>query len=281
MRRSQFVPALALATAGLMAGSVAMAQDASFPPAGSSPLKIGVVTDVGTLDDKNFNEFSWNGAILGAQMIGAAEPQAIVTTASADYAKNIQTFLDQDYDVIVTIGFALGQDTAAADTAESGAAAPAAAREPAAPYVASMAPVPKASDVAALETGRETPRASAHFDDPWRENARKVADCLGESPERLWPEHAPHTPRLLRERPATPEEQYVAAETDEMVRRAVSSLSLRRQEVLSRRYGIGREAETMESIAECWGITKQRVQQLESEAIDELRLVISRITSDR
>lgn len=139
----------------------------------------------------------------------------------------------------------------------------------------------RTSDVAALETGRETPRASAHFDDPWRENARKVADCLGESPERLWPEHAPHTPRLLRERPATPEEQYVAAETDEMVRRAVSSLSLRRQEVLSRRYGIGREAETMESIAECWGITKQRVQQLESEAIDELRLVISRITSDR
>jgi basic membrane protein A len=117
MRRSQFVPALALATAGLMAGSVAMAQDASFPPAGSSDIKIGVVTDVGTLDDKNFNEFSWNGAVLGAQMIGAAEPQAIVTTASADYNKNIQTFLDQDYDIIVTIGFALGQDTAAAATA--------------------------------------------------------------------------------------------------------------------------------------------------------------------
>ena len=94
-----------------------MAQDASFPPAGSSPLKIGVVTDVGTLDDKNFNEFSWNGAVLGAQMIGAAEPQAIVTTASADYNKNIQTFVDQDYDIIVTIGFALGQDTAAAATA--------------------------------------------------------------------------------------------------------------------------------------------------------------------
>lgn len=114
MRRSQFVPALALAAAGVMTAGVAMAQDASFPPAGSSDLKIGVVTDVGTLDDKNFNEFSWNGAVLGAQMIGAAEPQAIVTTASADYNKNIQTFLDQDYDIIVTIGFALGQDTVAA-----------------------------------------------------------------------------------------------------------------------------------------------------------------------
>lgn len=114
MRRTQFVPALALAAAGLLTANVAMAQDASFPPAGSSDLKIGVVTDVGTLDDKNFNEFSWNGAVLGAQMIGAPEPQAIVTTASADYQKNIQTFVDQGYDIIVTIGFALGADTKAA-----------------------------------------------------------------------------------------------------------------------------------------------------------------------
>ena len=117
MRRTQLVPAVALVAAGLLTASAVMAQDASFPPAGTSDLKIGVVTDVGTLDDKNFNEFSWNGAVLGAQMIGAPEPQAIVTTASADYAKNVQTFIDQDYDIIVTIGFAIGADTLAAATA--------------------------------------------------------------------------------------------------------------------------------------------------------------------
>jgi len=119
MRRTSFVPAIALAATGLLVASGVMAQGASpsYAPAGSSPLKIGVVTDVGTLDDKNFNEFSWNGAVEGAKLIGAAEPQAIVTTASADYAKNIQTFLDQKYDVIVTIGFALGADTLAAATA--------------------------------------------------------------------------------------------------------------------------------------------------------------------
>ena len=117
MRRSQLASALALTAAGLLMANVAMAQDASFPPAGTSPLKIGVVTDVGTLDDKNFNEFSYKGAVLGAQMIGAAEPQAIVTLNSADYAKNIQTFVDQDYDIIVTIGFAIGADTLAAVTA--------------------------------------------------------------------------------------------------------------------------------------------------------------------
>lgn len=73
-------------------------------------LKVGVVTDVGTLDDKNFNQFSYEGAQKGAQAVGGTV-QAVVTKASADYAANIQSFVDQKYDVIVTIGFALGNDT--------------------------------------------------------------------------------------------------------------------------------------------------------------------------
>nr|MBA2373453.1 hypothetical protein [Chloroflexota bacterium] len=38
------------------------------PPASAatSDLKIGLVTDVGTLDDKNFNQYSWEGAQAGA-----------------------------------------------------------------------------------------------------------------------------------------------------------------------------------------------------------------------
>jgi basic membrane protein A len=84
---------------------------ASGSQAAKSDLKIGLVTDVGTLDDKNFNQFSWEGAKAGAEAIGAPAPQSVVTTASADYAKNIQSFIDQDYNVIVTVGFALGNDT--------------------------------------------------------------------------------------------------------------------------------------------------------------------------
>jgi basic membrane protein A len=78
---------------------------------GSSALKIGLVTDVGTIDDKNFNEYSWKGALDGAKQIGAPTPSNIVTTQSADYAKNIQSFVDQKFNVIVTVGFAIGQAT--------------------------------------------------------------------------------------------------------------------------------------------------------------------------
>jgi basic membrane protein A len=78
---------------------------------GSSDLKIGLVTDVGTLDDRNFNQFSWEGALLGAAIVGAPEPQSIITTESSEYDANIQSFVDQEYDVVVTVGFALGEAT--------------------------------------------------------------------------------------------------------------------------------------------------------------------------
>jgi basic membrane protein A len=86
--------------------------DAAEP--GSSDLKIGLVTDVGTLDDRNFNQFSWEGALTGAAILGAPEPQSVITTDSSEYEGNIQSFIDEEYDIIVTVGFALGEATATA-----------------------------------------------------------------------------------------------------------------------------------------------------------------------
>jgi basic membrane protein A and related proteins len=88
------------------------APDAAEP--GSSDLQIGLVTDVGTLDDRNFNQYSWEGALRGAATIGAPEPQNIITTESSEYEANIDSFVGQGYDVVVTVGFALGEATLAA-----------------------------------------------------------------------------------------------------------------------------------------------------------------------
>lgn len=96
------------------AASAGASTAASAAASVGSSLKIGLVTDVGTLDDHNFNQYSWEGAKAGAAAIGAPAPQSVVTTQSADYAKNIASFVDQHYDVIVTVGFAIGNDTAAA-----------------------------------------------------------------------------------------------------------------------------------------------------------------------
>ena len=80
-------------------------------PAAATGPKLGVVTDIGQLEDKSFNEFSWKGAQDGAAAIGAPKPQVIVTKDVADYKQNIQQFVDQKYDVIITIGFLIGSET--------------------------------------------------------------------------------------------------------------------------------------------------------------------------
>ena len=93
--------------AGLALMITACSPGASTAPAG---LKIGLVTDVGTLDDKNFNQYSWEGAQDGASKVGGTAKSA-TSAVSADIAKNIQSFVDQKYDIIVTVGFAAGTDT--------------------------------------------------------------------------------------------------------------------------------------------------------------------------
>jgi len=77
------------------------------------PLKVGVVTDVGQLEDKSFNQSSNEGAMAAAEAVGG-EHDVIVTQNISDYGANIQAFIDRDYDVIVTVGFLIGTDTAKA-----------------------------------------------------------------------------------------------------------------------------------------------------------------------
>ena len=82
------------------------------PDSGDAFL-IGGVTDVGQLEDKSFNEGGWCGTIAGATAVGGSA-DVIVTEDPADYQTNMQTFIDQGYQIIVTYGFALGNDTAIA-----------------------------------------------------------------------------------------------------------------------------------------------------------------------
>ena len=77
---------------------------------------VGLVTDVGKVNDKSFNQSAWEGVQRAEQELGA-KVQFIETTDAKDYAKNIATFGDAGYDVIVTVGFALGEATIAAAAA--------------------------------------------------------------------------------------------------------------------------------------------------------------------
>ena len=74
---------------------------------------IGLVTDVGLVDDKSFNQAAWTGAQQGAELLGVPVSY-IETQDSKDYADNIALYANQGCDVIVTVGFAMAEATAIA-----------------------------------------------------------------------------------------------------------------------------------------------------------------------
>ncbi|WP_437646206.1 BMP family lipoprotein [Sorangium sp. So ce362] len=74
---------------------------------------VGLVTDMGKIDDKSFNQSAWE-AIQRAQKELGATTQYIETTDPKDYPKNIGTFAEEQYDVVVTSGFGLTEATHAA-----------------------------------------------------------------------------------------------------------------------------------------------------------------------
>ena len=74
---------------------------------------VGLVTDTGKINDKSFNQSAWEGVQQVEKELGALV-QYIETADAKDYAKNISTFADENYDVIVTVGFNLRDETRAA-----------------------------------------------------------------------------------------------------------------------------------------------------------------------
>ncbi|MDK1028555.1 MAG: BMP family ABC transporter substrate-binding protein [Anaerolineae bacterium] len=72
---------------------------------------VGFVTDVGKIDDKSFNQSTWEGVELAREEGIADQTKYIETIDAKDYDKNIAEFGDANYDVIITVGFALGEAT--------------------------------------------------------------------------------------------------------------------------------------------------------------------------
>ncbi len=73
---------------------------------------VGLVTDVGEVDDKSFNQSAYEGVLQAEAELGA-QINYVETRDANDYEANIRLFAEDGYDVIVTVGFALGEATLA------------------------------------------------------------------------------------------------------------------------------------------------------------------------
>jgi basic membrane protein A len=79
-------------------------------------LCVGLVTDVGEVDDKSFNQSAWEGVQQAGEELDAIV-NYVETKDAKDYMANMQLFIDKGYDIIVTVGYAMGTATIEAATA--------------------------------------------------------------------------------------------------------------------------------------------------------------------
>ncbi len=75
--------------------------------ASAKKLKVGMVTDVGGVNDQSFNQSAWEGLKRTKQELGTKIAYK-ESKQDADYAPNMETFTDAEFDLIWGIGFLMG-----------------------------------------------------------------------------------------------------------------------------------------------------------------------------
>jgi basic membrane protein A and related proteins len=67
-------------------------------------LKIGLVTDIGGLDDRSFNFLANRGLQRAEDELGV-EGRVVISKAEADYVPNLTRLAREDYDLVIAVGF--------------------------------------------------------------------------------------------------------------------------------------------------------------------------------
>ena len=76
----------------------------SFSMAGDLPLRVGMVTDVGGVNDQSFNQSAWEGLQKAKKELGIKASYQ-ESKQDADYPGNLETLYDAENDLIWGIGF--------------------------------------------------------------------------------------------------------------------------------------------------------------------------------
>ncbi|MGE5249486.1 MAG: BMP family ABC transporter substrate-binding protein, partial [Bacteroidota bacterium] len=101
-------PSLAPATEPLATEPAATEPAATKPAA---KFTVGEVSDFGGVDDKSFNQMAWEGLQKATTDLGV-DGKFLESKVQSDYAKNMQQFVSEGANMVVTVGFNMGIDTA-------------------------------------------------------------------------------------------------------------------------------------------------------------------------
>ena len=76
------------------------------------PIKVGLVTDIGGLNDRSFNHLAFVGLQRAEKELGV-KGRVLTSKSAADYVPNLTTLAQQQYDLIIPVGFLMADATAA------------------------------------------------------------------------------------------------------------------------------------------------------------------------
>lgn len=100
-------PKAAAPTVAPTAAAKAAAAPTTAAAATGKKLKIGLVTDQGGVNDKSFNQSAWDGVQKAIKELGA-EGKYVESKQETDYEKNLDLFATEGYDLVLGVGFLMG-----------------------------------------------------------------------------------------------------------------------------------------------------------------------------
>jgi basic membrane protein A len=113
---------LLIAVVALCMGFVAACGDDEEEPAGGGggaeatateeapKIKVGMVTDIGGLNDRSFNQSAYEGLQRAEEELGI-EIRAVTSKSNADYVPNLSTLARQQFDLVIAVGFLMAEAT--------------------------------------------------------------------------------------------------------------------------------------------------------------------------
>jgi basic membrane protein A len=76
----------------------------SSSSSGKKQIKVGLVTDIGGLNDRSFNQLANEGVQRAAKQLGV-QVRVLPSKSNQDYVPNLSTLATQKYDLVIGVGF--------------------------------------------------------------------------------------------------------------------------------------------------------------------------------
>lgn len=75
----------------------------------ASDIKIGMVADLGGINDESFNQSAWEGLQQAEKDFGI-EIKVIESKQASEYIPNMESLLDEDVDMVIGVGYTMKED---------------------------------------------------------------------------------------------------------------------------------------------------------------------------